>query len=88
VCVLLFIVHVCFLLFNDILFFSTTCRHTFTLMESSHVATAPENEETQYDHLSSGSSQRTPVMEVVMPRPTVLQQPSTLEKQVQMQMIG
>jgi hypothetical protein len=57
-------------------------------MESSHVATAPENEETQYDHLSSGSSQRTPVMEVVMPRPTVLQQPSTLEKQVQMQMIG
>jgi hypothetical protein len=29
------------------------------------VATAPENEEAQYDDLPSGSSQRTPVVEIV-----------------------
>jgi hypothetical protein len=33
------------------------------------VAIAPENEEAPYDNLPSGSSQRTPVVEVMMPRP-------------------
>jgi hypothetical protein len=32
------------------------------------VAIAPENEEAPYDDLPSGSSQRTPVVEVMMPR--------------------
>jgi hypothetical protein len=51
---LLFIVHVCFLLFNDILIF-LQLRHTFTPMENSHTATAPENEEVQYDHLATAT---------------------------------
>jgi hypothetical protein len=38
-------------------------------MESTHVATAPENKEAPYDDLPSGSSQKIPVVEVVMPRP-------------------
>jgi hypothetical protein len=56
VCVLHSIMHVCFLLFNDIYSnFSATCRHTFTLMESARVAIAPENEEARYDHLATAT---------------------------------